>query len=227
MKGNSKTERETAMDHISDLMDGLRSKNERSSTSESVARKASSLIDMPYRRLGPAGYEHCDWHGVRNLDDVLNRIGEQFRAGNQSPKFPIYLFGGVGRGKTGLAAVLYRIASRPIWRRSDTFLLDLSTGRSDETYRVERRKAVEASLLVLDDLCVRKPSEGMFHMLFDLLEDRKGRPTVITSNKTPDELDEMYPDGRIHSRIFLEGLPVVVRGEDRRAAGEEIVVYSI
>jgi DNA replication protein DnaC len=153
------------------------------------------------------------------LDSVLS-------SANPFPRLPIFLTGGVGRGKTGLAAVLYRIARRPIWRRADSFLLDLSMGRSDETYRTEIRKAGDASLLVLDDLGVRKPSEGMFHLLFDLLELRKSVPTIITSNKSVDELCELYPDGRIYSRLAA-GTIMVISGDDRRVSADGLDVFLI
>lgn len=153
-------------------------------------------------------------------------LDKQLSKTNSAPRLPIFITGGVGRGKTGLAAVLYRIARCPIWRRADTFLLDLSMGRSDDTYRTERRKAAEASLLVLDDLGVRKPSEGMFHLLFDVLEIRKSLPTVITSNKTLDELSEIYTDGRIYSRLAA-GTVLMMTGDDRRISDDGLVVYQI
>jgi len=99
-------------------------------------------------------------------------------------------------------------------------------GRSDDTYRSEVRKAAQASLLVLDDLGIRTPSEGMFHLLFDLLELRKTKPTIITSNKTLDELSDQYTDGRIYSRLAA-GTVMTIAGEDRRMDAEGLVVYQI
>lgn len=121
---------------------------------------------------------------------------------------------------------MYRLAKRPIWRRADSFLLDLSMGRNDDTYRNEIRKAADASLLVLDDLGIRKPSEGMCHLLFDLLELRKSKPTIITSNKTLDELSEQYTDGRIYSRLAA-GTVMQMTGEDRRADSDGLTVFQI
>lgn len=185
-----------------------------------------TILNAPYRRLGPCGYEHCDWQGVRNAEKVAAVLDAQLSPLNSSPRLPVFITGGAGRGKTGLASVLFRIAKRPIWRRADSFLLDLSMGRSDDTYRSELRKAAEASLLVLDDLGVRKPSEGMFHLLFDVLEIRKSRPTVITSNKSLDELCEIYSDGRIYSRLAV-GTVMTIGGDDRRIDSDGLTVYQI
>ena len=194
----------------------------------SIAKSTtSSLRTATYQRLGPIGYEYCDWEGVRNADKVASLLASICASGNPLPRFPIYVSGDVGTGKTGLAAVMYRIASRPIWRRADSFLLDLSMGRSDDTYRSELRKAADASLLVLDDLGIRKPSEGMFHLLFDVLELRKTKPTIITSNKTIDELSDHYTDGRIYSRLAA-GTVMQMTGKDRRVSDDGGVdVYQI
>lgn len=203
----------------SDQTDGQRLSIARSTT--------SSLRTAAYKRLGPPGYEYCDWEGVRNADKVASVLAAICAAGNPSPRFPIYVSGDVGTGKTGFAAVMYRIASRPIWRRADSFLLDLSMGRSDDTYRSELRKVADASLLVLDDLGIRKPSEGMFHLLFDVLELRKTKPTIITSNKTIDELSDHYTDGRIYSRLAA-GTVMQMSGRDRRISDDGGVdVYQI
>lgn len=100
-------------------------------------------------------------------------------------------------------------------------------GRGDDTYRTELRKTTEASLLVLDDLGIRKPSEGMFHLLFDVLEVRKSKPTIITSNKTLVELCEQYTDERIFSRLAA-GTVMQMTGTDRRINDDGGVdVYQI
>ena len=123
--------------------------------------------------------------------------------------------------------MMYRLARRPIWRRADSFLLDLSMGRGDDTYRSELRKATDSSLLVLDDLGIRKPSEGMFHLLFDVLEVRKAKPTIITSNKSLVELCEQYTDERIFSRLAA-GTILQINGDDRRVSADCAVdVYQI
>lgn len=174
-----------------------------------------SIRDLPYRRQGPDGYQNCTWDGMTNPAKVAEAVGEQARKGVVCPRWPVYIYGPVGTGKSGIAAVLYRIASSAIWRRADTFLLDLSTGRGDGKYQQEMAKLESTYVLVLDDLGTRKPSEGMFHMLFDILERRKAKMTVITSNHSPEELKAVYEDGRIYSRL-LGGTTLVCGGDDRR-----------
>lgn len=155
---------------------------------------------------------------MTNPDKVAEAIGQQVQRSVVSPRFPVYVYGPVGTGKTGIAAVLFRIASSALWRRADSFLLDLSMGRNDGSYRQEMAKVESSHVLVLDDLGTRKPSEGMFHMLFDILERRKAKMTVITSNHSPEELRDVYEDGRIYSRL-MAGTPLVCSGADRRVDG--------
>jgi DNA replication protein DnaC len=155
---------------------------------------------------------------MTNPGKVADAIGEQARKGVVCPRWPVYIYGPVGTGKSGIAAVMYRIASSAIWRRADTFLLDLSTGRGDGKYQQEMAKLESTHVLVLDDLGTRKPSEGMFHMLFDILERRKAKMTVITSNHSPEQLRDVFEDGRIYSRL-MAGTPLACEGKDRRTDG--------
>lgn len=178
----------------------------------------SSVRKIGYKRLGPAGYENCTWEGMTSPDRVAEAISEQTRKGITSPRFPVYVYGPVGTGKSGIAAVLYRIATSAIWRRADSLLLDLSMGRNDGKYVQEMSKIESTHVLVMDDLGLRKPSEGMFHMLFDILERRKAKMTVITSNHSPEQLRDVFEDGRIYSRL-MAGTPLACEGKDRRVEG--------
>lgn len=178
----------------------------------------SSVRRIAYKRLGPPGYEQCAWEGMNSPERVAEAISEQTRKGSASPRFPVYVYGPVGTGKSGIAAVLYRIATSAIWRRADSLLLDLSMGRNDGKYAQEMSKIESTHVLVMDDLGLRKPSEGMFHMLFDILERRKAKMTVITSNHSPEQLRDVFEDGRIYSRL-MAGTPLSCDGSDRRVDG--------
>lgn len=165
---------------------------------------------MTDRRSAPEGYESATWAQV---PDVAN-VRKWLKAAGQNKTLPIYIHGDTGRGKTCLAALLYRTAETPLWRRCDDFLLTLATTRTDHAYNAEIAKAKFATCLFLDDIGLRKPTEAMNQILFDLLEIRKGRPTVITSNHSPEHLAELYDD-RITSRI-LAGTIITLQGSDRR-----------
>ena len=165
---------------------------------------------MTDRRSAPEGYESSSWDQVTDAANIRKWI----RAAGATKTLPIYIHGDTGSGKTSLAALLYRTADTPLWRRCDDFLLTLATTRTDASYNAEIAKAKFASCLFLDDIGLRKPTEAMNQIFFDLLEMRKGKPTVITSNHTPEHLAELYDD-RITSRI-LAGTIITLQGVDRR-----------
>lgn len=165
---------------------------------------------MTDRRPAPAGYEFVTW------DKVTGRakLEKWIKSASQDRRFPIFIHGGTGTGKTCLAALLYQTADSPLWRRCDDFLLSLATSRGDVFFRTEQAKATSCSCLFLDDIGLREPTETMQQILFDFLELRKGKPMVITSNHSPEGLTDLYDD-RIRSRI-LAGTIIEMKGPDRR-----------
>jgi DNA replication protein DnaC len=170
-------------------------------------------------RRFPQGYEQSTWDQVPQCETVRDWI---CRAGREK-RWPIFIHGGTGCGKTSLAALLNHSASSPLWRRADEFLLTLATGRIDATYRAEFEKVKYCSCLFLDDLGLRSSTEAMNQILFDILEVRKGKALVITSNHSPEDLSEMKNakgdeagyDGRILSRL-LAGTVIYISAGDRR-----------
>lgn len=161
-------------------------------------------------------------------------------------KFPVFVFGPVGCGKTCAAALVYRTwrvsANRPgtvRWRRCDTILDEILKARFSDGVTVETPggdlvKMTEsglfnmfgaADLAVLDDIGTSKLNDERYAALLRLLDSRVGKPTLITSNKGPDELagsseaPGVY-DNRIVSRLCA-GLVISVSGDDRRTLGSE------
>lgn len=162
------------------------------------------------RRPSPPGYEFAAWDQVTGRKSVERWI----RAASKENRFPLFIHGGTGTGKTCLAALLFRRVTWPMWRRCDDFLLTLATSRGDSSFVAQKDRAANCSCLFLDDIGLREPTETMQQILFDLLELRKGKPTVITSNHSPETLKELYDD-RIRSRI-LAGTIIEIAGSDRR-----------
>lgn len=183
-------------------------------------------------RIAPRGYDEACWSNVTVAVDMI--LCDAFKA----KRYPLYIHGPTGTGKTCLAALLFRSCSRPpLWARADDLLLSLSCGRTsdqrisvelseqtDSTTRRARRglpfsevmhKISDTHCLFIDDIAVRKPTESMRQIFFDLLEIRKARPFVITSNHSPEDLCELYEDDRILSRL-LRGTVLHLSGSDRR-----------
>ncbi|MCR9202666.1 MAG: DnaA/Hda family protein [Planctomycetaceae bacterium] len=186
----------------------------------------------------PPGYS------TAKVEQIPIAVRETVNGLKETNKWPLYLCGPVGTGKTMTAAVLYgKFPSLPMWHRADDLLTSVSTGRvsrvsvdkQNEFGEVSRgvvpfpifaSRVASASCLFLDDLGTRRPTEGMCAALFDLLEWRKGRPIVITSNKQPDELTQSgWFDDRIYSR-FAAGTVIKIEGSDRRATGKRVRIKT-
>lgn len=77
---------------------------------------------------------------------------------------------------------------------------------------------IDLDILVLDDLGSEKTSEANVDFLYLVVEGRKSRnkPTIITSNLTPDELTKRY-SSKIVSRIS-GGKTITTSGNDNRVS---------
>lgn len=166
--------------------------------------------------------------------ELLQAIREAFAAG----QFPVFIFGPVGCGKTCAAACVYRswrVSENRIgtvrWRRCDTLLDEILKARFSDGVAVETPggdmvKMTESGLFgmfstadmaVLDDIGTSRLNEERYPALLRLLDSRVGKPTIITSNKSPRELEAVC-DYRIVSRVTA-GMTLKVAGDDRRIEG--------
>jgi len=80
----------------------------------------------------------------------------------------------------------------------------------------------EKDLLILDDLGVRRPSDGFLDFLYCLINNRNNNPhlkTIYTTNMSSKELNDIY-GSRIVSRIF-QGEQFEFKGIDMRLKKKE------
>jgi cell division protein ZapE len=129
----------------------------------------------------------------------------------------VYLWGGVGRGKSMLMDLAYeQIAVRPKRRvHFHAFMLEthaqLREKRSDEEgdplERVAEDIADEVKLLCFDEMVVNNPADAMIlsRLFEDLLE--RGVRVVTTSNRPPRDL---YKDG-LNRELFLPFIDLIER----------------
>ena len=126
--------------------------------------------------------------------------------------FHLMLSGRAGSGKTHAAVELLEEYAKT--STSDQYLgcylgyLSMVTleDKLDEALREYRRidSAIEGmkwrSIVVLDDFGTERKSEFMEKAIWRILEERFDKPTVITTNLSPQEILEKYGT-RIHSRL--------------------------
>lgn len=192
---------------------------------------------VPFVRAAPRGYGHAKW------SDVPAKANQDLRDCFDRKKWcPLLIHGGTGTGKTCIASLIYRGRKSALWFRADDLLLSLAMGRQSNSvtldnmtdsgqlvsetvkFREALNRVRNTTWLFMDDLGVQSMSgeksgwiaEARLAALFDLLEGRKGMPTVITSNHDPNRLASLFDD-RIADRLD-EGFVLFLDGESRRSS---------
>lgn len=198
------------------------------------AREASILEIL--QRAGVNVWEHgrstlgsydASESGPGPVQAVREWLAEVRQAGQYDPVRGLYLFGGTGAGKTHLAVaaarellldpdfpadgVVFDHALRLITEIQDTY----ATRESTEQV-LERR--IKARVWILDDLGTEAPSDDVVRRLTLIFSERAGRPTLVTSNLAPDQLEGRHPElYRVASRLGPAYFrAVLVQGRDRR-----------
>jgi cell division protein ZapE len=140
-------------------------------------------------------------------------LGRLFGAKPPEPPRGLYLWGGVGRGKSMLMDLFHTALNGPTKRRAHfhEFMLDVharlrterAKERGDPIPPVAEAIAREASVLAFDEMVVNNSADAMImSRLFTALITGHGVTVVTTSNRAPGEL---YKDGlnREHFLPFI------------------------
>ena len=147
----------------------------------------------------------------------INRLVTNLGAGKKPPR-GIYLWGGVGRGKSLMMDAFYKVSRHRRKRRVHfhEFMRELHarmralSGQEDPLDIISTEIARELRLLAFDEFHVSDIADAMIlaRLLEHLIE--KGVVLVMTSNYRPDDL---YPNGLQRSR-FLPAIEILKRDLD-------------
>jgi cell division protein ZapE len=147
----------------------------------------------------------------------LNRLVTNLGAGKKPPR-GIYMWGGVGRGKSLMMDAFYKVSRHRRKRRVHfhEFMREIHTrmralsGQEDPLDIISTEIARELRLLAFDEFHVSDIADAMIlARLLELLIE-KGVVFVMTSNYRPDDL---YPNGLQRSR-FLPAVEILKRDLD-------------
>src|SRR3982751_4681713 len=147
----------------------------------------------------------------------LNRLVTSLGAGRKPPR-GMYIWGGVGRGKSLLMDAFFRVSRHRRKRRVHfhEFMREIHarmralSGQADPLEAISTEIARELRLLAFDEFHVGDIADAMIlGRLMELLI-AKGVVLVMTSNYQPDDL---YPNGLQRSR-FLPAIDVLKRDLD-------------
>lgn len=152
--------------------------------------------------------------------DVARRYVENFQQFKANGK-GLLLYGGVGTGKTFVAAcIVNALIDTCTPCLMTNFARVLNTLWSNEEKQAYIDSFNQFDLLVLDDLGAERRSEYAQEQVFNIIDSRyRARlPLIITTNLSLKELTN--PDnagnGRIYDRVLEMCHPVKVEGESRR-----------
>lgn len=191
---------------------------------------------MPDREL-PDVVAGAAWSGVK--PKLAGAIVDALLA----QKWPILLSGPVGLGKSyAMACVYMGWRQQAVWRNAGSLLNLLvkcdfagsqgvpvmrSNGTTDYEHESSIYKKVsEYPLLCLDELGSSKQSDKHREKLNNILDHRKGKPLIVTTNLSSERFEEVY-DARTHSRLWGgsegEGVVILCDGPDRRMVGTTVI----
>jgi cell division protein ZapE len=147
----------------------------------------------------------------------INRLVTNFGAGKKPPR-GVYIWGGVGRGKSLMMDAFYKVSRHRRKRRVHfhEFMREVHarlralSGEADPLDHIAEDVAKEVRLLCFDEFHVSDIADAMIlGRLLDLLT-AKGVVFVMTSNYRPDDL---YPHGLQRAR-FLPAIEILKRELD-------------
>jgi hypothetical protein len=180
------------------------------------------LRDLP--RHAPNSNVPLDWRKVKDADtgSAINCV-----------RWPLFLFGPVGTGKSALAGLMYCFwRGTALWINAVQGLRAVTMATSDhpEPYwgipgapRWSERDMwdgldeIGREVVVLDDIGTRaRASDAQFDALHRILLQRDGRPLIATSNLGLADLARVYDD-RSASRL-ASGTVLQLDGPDQRTS---------
>ncbi len=189
----------------------------------------TSELERRYRALVAAGELRPDAdqeRAVAVLAALAEKLEERPRRGSliwrlagrfERPPGGVYLWGGVGRGKSMLMDLAFESIHYAPKRRVhfSEFMLEVhdrlraqrATGVGDPVPRVARAIAAETKLLCFDEMIVNNSADAMIlsRLFTHLLEG--GVTVVTTSNRPPRDL---YKDG-LNRELFLPFIALIER----------------
>jgi len=134
-------------------------------------------------------------------------------------KWPLYLHGSAGSGKTCALRLLVALVSRSKYDTFHDFLVTLreyGSGKFSDANELTiwNRYRKDFDLTVIDEVGSRTPSDFQYETMCRLLDAREDKPFVVASNLTLMELSKLYDD-RVSSRCGAGTVYKMAAGDRR------------
>jgi DNA replication protein DnaC len=169
----------------------------------------------------PVEFQQARFDNYRPIDGNGTAIAKGRAFLEKGAARDLYLCGGIGAGKTRLAASILNEAHRRgkwcYFARVPMMLHQLQPGRPSEELE---HKLTRCDLVLFDDLGAERDQATDYtrRTLLMLYEERgdRGHRSIFTSNKTIQELSDMQDDDRLASRIAGRADVVKLTTPDQR-----------
>lgn len=181
----------------------------------------------PLRRMGGLHRQSSQTGKPRDRNLVADNVAERIReVASSGIGWPIVMLGASGGGKTCAALCALDHFGGVYFELSD-FTDRITKARRGELwwddsqgYRIPESEVWDlwdkSNLAVLDEIAMRSPTDAQFDTLKRMLDRRDGRPLIVISNFSMEQIVRVYDD-RIASRLS-QGT-VIKFADDRRTTG--------
>lgn len=157
-----------------------------------------------------------------HITSVAKKYVENFYTMEKRGK-GLLLYGGVGTGKTYIAAcIINALVEQGVTCKLTNFSRLANEWMAREFN--EKQNFIDGlntyELLVIDDLGSERSSDFMNELVYSVIDTRhkSGKPMIVTTNLSGDDLKHPkdVTSERVFSRLFEMCIPVEVKGQDRR-----------
>jgi DNA replication protein DnaC len=147
----------------------------------------------------------------------------------------VILHGPVGVGKSHIAQALGHLACRRgynvVFTKTSRLLADLAGGHVDRSFESRLARWARPAVVILDDFAIREFTLAQADDLYELITDRRGKPSIFTANRAATDRYSLFPNPvvaesildrivNVAHHIHMEGRsyrPTKRPGEPRRA----------
>ena len=155
-----------------------------------------------------------------DLSATMQQYAAQFKQQLRTGK-GLLLFGDTGTGKSSFSAMIAHEVIKQGYKARMTNFETIEKALWDADQKAQyMRELLSYDLLVLDDLGAERESDYMQGIVYNVIDgrSRQGKPVVVTTNLSWDELTKTEDMGRkrIYERLLHSCLPVHVDGPNYR-----------